>query len=130
MNWQGDHPFYLLVSPYGEVGTTIDLDEPKWMETYSHLMRVQGIWFLVAKSTNTPVFSMTVHDGEQPYYTSRTIGVVGSSGSNDIKTYGIGKKLPNGSVQRLWIMPGGVVCGGDDVDEIGILMVKQIGPRP
>jgi hypothetical protein len=130
MSWQGDNPFFLLISPNSGGGIQIDLDESQWMTTYAEYMRVTGIWFLVDKTSNTPLFSMIVNEGEQPYYTSRTLGVVGSSGSNDIKTYGVGKKLVDGSIQRLWVLPGGIVCGGDDVDRLGILMVKQMGPRP
>jgi hypothetical protein len=29
---------------------------------------------------------------------------------------------------RLWAMPDGTVCGGDDVDIIGIRMVHMLGP--
>lgn len=130
MNWAGENPFYLVIGMASGDQITIDLDEPGWLTTYGSYMRVPSTWFLVAKGNPVPSLVMPVHDGEQPYYTSRTVGVAGGSGYNDIRTYGIGKKLLDGVTQRMWVLPGGSVCGGEDVDELGVLMVKQLGPRP
>lgn len=130
MSWLGDHPFYLVIGMASGDQITIDLDEQGWLTTYSSYLRVPSTWFLVAKGSPMAALVMPVHEGEQPYYTAHTVGLAGSSGSNDIKTYGIGKKLLDGQVQRLWVLPGGAVCGGDDVDELGVQIVRQLGPRP
>lgn len=91
-------------------------------------MRVEAIWELADKTGR--VWLRTVcHEGEQGYYTARHVGVTGSGGSNEVTCYGIGKKLVDGSVVRLWLMPDGTVSGGDDVDSIGVAMVKAGGPR-
>jgi hypothetical protein len=32
-------------------------------------------------------------------------------------------------VDRLWVLPNGIVCGGDDVEAFGIAAVKRLGPK-
>jgi len=76
------------------------------------------------------VLVVQVHPGDQPYYTARHVGVTGSAGGNEITAYGIGKKAADGTMTRLWLLPGFMVCGGDDVDDLGVRMVKALGPRP
>lgn len=127
IEWAGDNPYYLLI--IGEDIASIDLDQRGWAETFSAHMRQSGHWHLVAKSTARPVLTVVVHDGEQPYYTARHVGIAGSGGSNEVVAYGIGKKQNDGSMVRLWVMPDGTVTGGDDVSTYGVSMVKAIGPK-
>lgn len=127
--WMGDNPFYLVLSfPDENVG--IDLDEPQWHAKYEDCMRRPGLWTLVHKDTGAKVLAVRVNPGDQPYYTARHIGVVGSGGGNEITSYGIGKKCADGSTVRLWLLPDGTVCGGDDVDVLGRDIVIDLGPRP
>ena len=126
--WQGSNPFYLMIAlPDGNVG--IDLDEQGWMTTYADKFRLPGRWVLVHKGTGSQVLVVNVDEGDQPYYTARHVGVAGGGGTNEITVYGIGKKCVDSSVVNLWIMPDGSVCGGDDVDILGVAMVKRIGPK-
>jgi hypothetical protein len=129
----GDNPYVLIIMASEPV--LIDLDEPGWVSRYSHLMRKPGQWILGRKAGSTPVLTMIVSDGEQPYYTARIIGLANlpppdSMGlsqeqaidlkrQSEIRAYGIGKKRLDGHVDRLWILPNGVICAGDDVDVIG-----------
>jgi hypothetical protein len=127
-DWQGPNPWYLMIQVDNE-RTIIDLDQTGWATTYAELMRVPAMWVLVHKNQQAAPLMLVVHEGEQPYYTARHVGVTGSGGGNEVTAYGIGKKLPDGSVQRMWVMPNGIVCSGDDVDVIGIRMVHALGPR-
>lgn len=135
--WVGDNPFYVLIA--GTIAhldgegingnLIIDLDEPGWAKKYAAWMRVPGKWHLVAKGDNRVVLSVAVQPGDQPYYTSRVVGKMGSSGSNQTRAYGIGKKQANGEMVRLWIMANGVIVGGEDCDVFGIDIVVAEGPR-
>lgn len=126
--WKGPTPFYLIISTIDE-NVGIDLDETGWMTTYAPFLRMPGQWVLVHKPTGHQALIVRVEEGDQPYYTARHVGVTGSGGGNEITAYGIGKKCVDGHVERLWVLPNGTVCGGEDVDQLGILMVKRLGPR-
>jgi hypothetical protein len=131
--WVGDNPYLLIIEPYDQASEplVIDLDVPGWVTTHAVYLRIPGNWYLLTKSPNIslPRLTMTVANGEQPYYTARHIGVTGSGGSNEIKAYGIGKKQLDGSVVQLWCMPNGTVCGGNDVDALGVAAIRRMGPR-
>lgn len=126
--WKGSNPYYLVIATQDE-NIGIDLDESGWMATYAFAMRVPGQWILIHKVTGHQSLIVKVEEGDQPYYTARHVGITGGGGSNEITAYGIGKKCPDGHVERLWVLPNGTVCGGDDVDSLGLLMVKRLGPR-
>jgi hypothetical protein len=126
--WQGPTPFYLVIQ-IGDARTIIDLDESGWATTYAGLLREPGLWVLMHKEHQFQPLMVVVHPGDQPYYTARHVGITGSGGSNEVVAYGIGKKRPDGSVNRMWTMPNGIICSGDDVDDIGIRLVKAIGPK-
>lgn len=128
IEWQGPNPYYLGIGT-DDAGVVIDLDESGWATTYSEWLRRPSLWALMEKASQQPVLTLVVRDGEQPYYTARHVGMVGSNGSNEVICYGIGKKRVDGVVERLWVMPNGVVCGGDDVDDIAIRFVRALGPR-
>jgi hypothetical protein len=125
----GPNPFYLLIALEGE-NVGIDLDESGWTTAYADKLRLPGQWILVHKASGHQSLVVKVDEGDQPYYTARHVGIAGSSGSNEVTAYGIGKKRPDGVTERLWVLPGGTVCGGDDVDALGVLMVKRMGPKP
>jgi hypothetical protein len=126
--WLDNNPFFLIIpSADGRVG--VDLGTSGWLTTFAESLRLPGYWELCLKQTAAPVLRMEVLEGEQPYYTARHIGVSGSGGGNELIAYGIGKKRLDGHVDRLWVMPDGSVCGGDDVDKIGVLLVHLLGAR-
>jgi hypothetical protein len=123
VEWQGPTPVYLAIA-LAAGGIKIDLDEPRWATTYADYLRVPGLWMLTDKLTNIPLLMMTVAPDEQPYYTARHVGSTGAP--REIVAYGIGKKLVGGKVDRLWLLPNGVVCGGDDVESIAIRMLRMM----
>jgi len=128
--WTGENPYYLIIISNGpEDIHHVDLDEPGWIETLGPLMRAPGFWYLVRKADAARPLVLVVHPGEQPYYTARHFGVVGSGGSNEITVYGIGKKKVDGSMVRLWTFLDGPICGGDDIDDLAIAAIKAMGPR-
>lgn len=127
VQWAGDNPYVLIIEVWEEDGTNItryfvDLDEPGWMSEKPELMRVKADWLLARKHEQhplrpLPIMAMCVMDGEQPYYTKRHIGVIyGASGQ--VVVHGIGKKNTNGHVDRLWVLPNGIVMPADDCDVI------------
>lgn len=124
-DWADENPFYLAIADDTE-GVTIDLGEPGWSTRYAEWMRHPGIFALMRKDNHEPVLLMQVHPGEQSYYVAHHVGITGGRIA-EITTYGIGKKRVNGEMVRLWLMPNGAVCGGDDVDDIGARMVKALG---
>jgi hypothetical protein len=134
--WEGQNPFFLCIveAPTAVTRTArqniIDLDHPGWVASNADIMRAPGVWMLFHKAApSQPVVIIWVNEGEQPYYTQRHVGLTGSGGSNEVSAYGIGKKGVDGAMTRLWVLPDGSVCGGDDVDTIGIRMVQSMGPR-
>lgn len=133
-DWKGDHPFYLMIRHRQDdgkmVSTIVDLDEGGWSEKHKDLMRKPGRWYLVHKVTRTMPLAMTVEEGEQPYYKARHVGI-GSMPKdkviqNELIAYGIGKKRLDGHVDRLWYFPQGMAVCGDDVNAIGIEMLKVV----
>lgn len=125
--WQGDCPFFLIIepanpTPEGNIG--IDLDQLDWSKTFAQFMRIPATWWLYYKETMTAVMVLVVHEGEQPYFSRHHIGNV-ITGATTL-TYGLGKKLTDGTMVRTWLLPNGCVCGGDDVDEIGARIVNNM----
>lgn len=143
--WWDAHPYYLLIVARDEEGgfVEIDLGEPGWVKRYAEWMRRVSTWHLVEKVTGTIKLIMPVHWDEKPYYVARHVGMAGAAGSREITAYGIGKKrlvkAESGAhakretevwvTERIWMMPDGTVCGGDDVDFLGIEIVKRGGPE-
>jgi len=140
VEFRGETP-YVLVVLTPDSHTAIDLDEPGWTKKHAHLMRAPGRWILARKQGSEPVFVMTVSDGEQPYYTSRVLGVANLPPPDalgmtqdgmlevkeaaEVRAYGIGKKRLDGHVDRMWILPNGTICAGDDVDDLGSEMARS-----
>lgn len=132
IEWAGDNPYFLVVHPKDEEATGIDLDFRGWSTVNADLMRKPGMWYLFRKVDEFPVLRLFVDVGDQPYYTAHTTGKLSLStnGTRTILSFGIGKKLRDGSVQRLWVLPNGTVCGGEDVDDIASQMIMESGPLP
>lgn len=108
----------LVIVPGGQQPIVIDLDEKGWLTTYAHLMRdTEATWHLFRKDGG-PVFSMVVWKNDRPYYAARHIGIASGSEQREVIAYGIGKQLPDGHANRLWILPNGQICGGDDVEPL------------
>ena len=123
--WQGDNPFYLTIQT--EAGNhDIDLDTPGWVKENEGLMREPGAWLLNHKVARMTVAIILVQDGEQPYYTARHVGIA-FGGSGEMIAYGIGKKRLDGHVDRIWVLPNGVICAGDDVEPIVLAFIKAGG---
>ena len=119
-NWTGETPFFLVIEPdekdeQGNLG--IDLDT-SWYSTHQKYLRVRANWFLYHKATGAPVLYIRVNEGDQPYFTRHHVGSL--MGGAETICYGIGKKQADGSMVRLWVLPNGTICGGDDVDEIAL----------
>ena len=117
-------PYRLLIltkDPY--TGHDIDLDEPGWATKNASLMREPATWYLVREADRSIPLSIVVHPGEQPYYTARVFA--STTNPEQIRAYGIGKKRLDGHVDRLWILPNGQICGGDDVDYFAEQLLKE-----
>lgn len=121
--WEGEFPFFLVIEPrdQGNGNIGIDLDEPGWVERNKEAMRAPGTWWLYLKQTGRPVFCVIVEEGDQPYFTRRHIGNL--MAGSEIIAVGIGKKGRDGEMTRLWLLPNGVVCGGDDVEIVASRML-------
>lgn len=120
-------PFDLMIVDDNQNVKFVDVEEHQWATTYADWMRRPG-WWLLRRKGGQVVLTVRVNEGEQPYYTARHVGTgLGSGHQAEVTCYGIGKKLADGSMVRLWVMPDGVVVGGDDVDQLGVLMVKARG---
>lgn len=122
-------PFDLMIVDDHQKVLFIDLEEPRWATTYADWMRRTGWWMLRRKDNSAVALIVRVNDGDQPYFTARHVGVTGSGGGNEVTAFGIGKKCKDDTMVRLWVMPDGTCVGGDDVDDLGILMVHSMGPR-
>lgn len=125
--WKGPNPFYLTIQT-AEGNTVIDLDETGWLTTYAHLLREPGAWMLSHKAVLQAVAIILVQEGEQPYYTARHVGIA-FGGSGEMIAYGIGKKRLDGHVDRIWVLPNGVICTGDDVEPLVLAFIRAGGAQ-
>ena len=122
--WKGETPFFLIIEldekpSTGNVG--IDLDQPGWHAANAEYMRMPATWWLVHKQTRQPVMGLIVHQGDQPYFTRHHVGNL--MAHRELVAFGMGKKCADGTMVRNWILPNGIVCGGDDVDIIASRML-------
>lgn len=123
-DWQGDSPFWLMCQTPADGNVGIDIDAADWIEANKPLMRSPGTWFLMAKRTGTALFSVVLDEGDQFYFAKRHVGNVMTA--REIVAYGIGKKKADGVPVNLWMLPNGVVCGGDDVDTLGARVLSAV----
>lgn len=122
--WSGETPFFLIIEledkpEAGNIG--IDLDTP-WTTTYAEYLRSPGAWWLVDKRSQSPVMGLIVQAGDQPYFTKHHVGNLMTS--SELIAYGLGKKQADGEMVRIWLLPNGIICGGEDVDIIASRMVN------
>ena len=137
--WDGETPYFLVINTGPTSGPIdqsfiVDLDHHGWHEEAGSLMRDEAEWLLVAKRDHVslagnPVIALRVLPGEQPYYTKKIVGIV-RGGSGEMWLYGIGKKRLDGHVDRLWILPNGIIVGGDDGELFAVRMMKTAGAVP
>jgi hypothetical protein len=107
----------------------VDVDEPGWATTHADWMRKPGWWLLRRKVNSAVVLAVRVNDGDQPYYVARHVGFASTTVTSEVTAYGVGKKCADGSMVRLWVMSDGVVVGGEDVDDLGLLHAKAQSQR-
>lgn len=127
----GAVPFFLYIVREDGEQVEIDLDEHGWMTTYADWMRGRSRWYLMSKPSpevpSRPWLAVDVMEGDQPYYTARHIvRVKGRNAGAQLTAYGIGAKRVAGNTDRMWIMPGGIICAGDDVETIGDAIIDAI----
>ena len=122
IGWKGDTPFFLIIEPADGVGGNIGIDlDTGWIEPNRENMRRPGMWLLMDKAAGRPLFVLSVEEGDQPYFTRHHVGNL--MAGTEVVAIGIGKKKVDGTMVRLWILPNGMVCGGDDVDDIASRML-------
>lgn len=122
--WSGETPFFLVIElddkpASGNLG--IDLDTP-WTTAHAEQIRLPGTWWLVDKRSQAPVMGIIVEPGDQPYFTKHHVGNLMSN--RELVAYGLGKKRADGEMVRIWLLPNGIICGGEDVDVIASRMVN------
>lgn len=125
--WVGDNPYFLIIVPAGKEPQVIDLDESGWSTKYAWWMRCKATWHLLHKERGL-VCSMVVWKREQPYYTAKHIGTIGPGERRELIAYGIGKKRRDGHVDRIWILPNGQICMGDDVESLARPLLVTVVP--
>lgn len=121
----GPTPFFLVIEldekpSEGHVG--VDLDTA-WTTIHADKLRLPSTWWLIHKQTGQPVMGVVVQEGDQPYFTKHHVGNL--MAQRELIAYGMGKKCADGTMVRNWILPNGVVCGGDDVDIIASRMLNR-----
>jgi hypothetical protein len=121
--WLGEHPFYLVIQTAARGNTVVDIDERGWATTYADLMRAPGAWLLHEKVSGRAVAAILVRPGEQPYFTVKHTGIA-FGGSGELAAYGIGKKRTDGHIDRIWVFANGMVCAGDDVEDISLGLIR------
>jgi hypothetical protein len=121
--WHGEFPFYLVIEPTdnanGNIG--IDLDETGWVETNKVAMRAPGTWWLYHKDSGRPLLCVIVEEGDQPFFVKHHVGNL--MAGSEVIAIGLGKKTVKGEAVNLWLLPNGVICGGDDVDVVASRML-------
>jgi hypothetical protein len=152
VEWADDNPFFLLLNALdtNPDGTrdylVLDVGVPGWQATRAEWLRRPAEWYLCAKSERRVVLAQIVYAGEYPYYVQRHIGQAAGPLRREISVYGIGKRVPavyrqvprpNSKktksvlvsperIDRLWVLPHGVVCGGEDVEKMAMAVVSTL----
>ncbi len=137
--WEGETPYFLVINTGPTVGAIeqsfiVDLDHRGWHEEAGSLMRDEAEWLLVAKRDHVAlagnaVIALRVLPGEQPYYTKKIVGIA-YGGSGELWLYGIGKKRLDGHVDRLWILPNGIIVPGDDGELFADRILRAMSTPP
>jgi hypothetical protein len=147
--WVGDTPYFLLISSLepnegGAFGhLVLDVDKKDWQVEYKDWLERSAEWYLCEKEPpNRAVMAQIVYRGEHPYFLKRHVGQVrlNDSASRSTIAYGMGKRVPavydtSGKrrklekperTDRLWLLPGNVVCGGEDVEKLAMAIVATM----
>jgi hypothetical protein len=143
--WVGDTPYFLLLNSMepNEAGAlgflVLDVDKPDWQTEYKEWLQRSAEWYLCEKDgEQRAVLAQVVYRGEHPYYVKRHVGQikVGSSEHRSTVAYGIGKRVPAvregrklvkpERTDRIWLLPGNVVCGGEDVEVLAMNVVNSL----
>jgi hypothetical protein len=152
MQWTDDNPYFLLMVALdrkedgSQDNLLLDLGEPGWATTYADWLRRPAEWYLCEKAgEQRVVIAQMVYAGDQPYYVKRNIGQleIGTGRYRQVEVHGIGKKVPatygpgprkNSKpklvrperTDRIWILPHGVICGGEDVEKMALAVVSTM----
>jgi hypothetical protein len=147
--WLGDSPYFLLIvslepNEGGAFGhLVLDVDKPQWQVEYKDWLERSAEWYLCEKGgSQRALLAQIVYRGEHPYYLKRNIGEIriNDSAGRSISAHGIGKRVPavydtSGKrrklvkperTDRLWLLPGNVVCGGEDVEKLAMNVVATL----
>lgn len=147
--WVGDTPYFLLLvslepNEGGAFGSLVlDVDKPQWQVEYKDWLDRSAEWYLCDKEgAQRALLAQIVHRGEHPYFVKRHVGQIriNSNESRSTVAYGIGKRVPavydtSGRrrrvvrperTDRLWLLPGDVVCGGEDVEPLAMTIVSTL----
>jgi hypothetical protein len=151
VDWRSDDPYFLLLVALErkEDGTQdhliLDVGETGWATTYADWLRRPAEWYLCEKDPpQRAVVGQMVYAGEQPYYVKRNIGQMelGTGRYRQVEVFGIGKKVPAAygpgrtkrskvlvspeRTDRVWVLPHGLVCGGEDVEKMALAVVSTM----
>lgn len=98
--WQGDNPFFLHIRDEAAV---IDLDEPRWKETYAELLQRSGVWQLIIKN-GAIVLEVVKTEDDSLHYAARVF-TFPALGGRQLRAYGF---VRDGS--EVWYMPWNGLC--------------------
>ena len=152
MEWADDNPYFLLLvrTEPKEDGSQdhllLDVGETGWATTYADWLRRPAEWYLCEKAgEQRAVVAQLVHPGDQPYYVKRHVGQmeIHTGRFRQVEVHGIGKKVPatygpgrrKGAkpvlltperTDRIWVLPHGVICGGEDVEKLALAVVSTM----
>lgn len=133
MDWKGDSPYILVVVRHMKRRKApevriIDLDEPGWMvKNRALLAYAPATWHLARKSEPPRIdvrISMSVLPLEKPRFLIRHVGRANAHSNREVKAYGLVKLRRDGHSDKLWVLPNGQVCGGDDVDQFAMSILR------
>lgn len=116
--WAGDQPYFLVFEPADGVGGNvgIDVDVDGWIEGNRDTFRRPGLWFLLDKRTGGPVLAIPTVDGDQFFYHRHHVGIIGNEATASVPVQVVGRKRADGSTDRLWLMPNGLVMTGEEAE--------------
>ncbi len=120
-------PYYLhLVRANGDT-LQIDVEETGWAAKHAEWMRGRSRWYLMRKADDAPILVVDVQDEDQPYYTARHIlRMQGHNAGTEVICHGIGAKRADGHTDRMWILPTGLVCSGDDAEGLAEAIIDAL----
>lgn len=125
--WLSDEPFYLHVVSVDGREQIIDVAEHRWHKTYSEWMRGHLRWYLMRKLDGFPVMVIYVKGGDQPFYYRHTVQrVKGINAGMKLTSYCIGAKRTDGTEDRIYVLPNGIMCTATDVDPLSDAIIDSL----